>query len=181
MPKRPNHPDYWALSEVLVSHDAEMDQGGNMEDALARFIDVESLTYAAVNQAGMLVQRTGAKLVYSRRELETAVAASFVSSFVAGMRYQTKKVQEQPLTSEYLTLTHKPGVWDGTFHVLVQALLDDLLPEGPVDVKVTFEEDGEQTATGKAVSITEDGRLILSQEPMDSAIILEHITGIEIL
>lgn len=110
---RPKHPDFWALSEVLVAHDAEMDQGGNFEDAVGRYIHMPSLVYAGTQQAGMAVQRLG-KLVWGAREVQTALASGFVSAFIVGMKYQIKKdVDHQAAQFPWVVDHFKPGLLPG--------------------------------------------------------------------
>lgn len=115
-PNRPDHPDYWQLSEVLVTHDAEMDTGGNFDDAVGRYIDLPSLAYAANNQAQMGMQRIGAagKVVWDSRTVRMLMASTFISSFLAGMKYQIRKeVDHQAAQLPWIVDHFEPGVLPG--------------------------------------------------------------------
>lgn len=68
-----------------------------------------------------------------------------------------------------LVLTNDGNHWCGTFRVLITALLQDLLPEGPFTATITYltDDDREQAVTGEVrafevsrdeITIQEDGR-----------------------
>lgn len=92
-PKRPNHPDFWLISEVLVSQDASADQRVEpFEDMVGRFVDIDSLQYAAEEQTHMMVQRADrGKLVYTASEVKLRMVSIFMGAFVHGIRFQIRK------------------------------------------------------------------------------------------
>jgi hypothetical protein len=85
---RPDHPDVWLLSEVVLDLDAQADNamGG---DAIDRVISSEVAVYFARQRALRAVQ---AGLV--EPSAEPALAASWLDGLVAGMMLQAKKDQE---------------------------------------------------------------------------------------
>lgn len=74
-PRRPNHPDFWKLSSVVLSLDADSDKG--YEVVVGEVIDVDSLTHCAE-------QRTGR--IFGPRNLAENVS-SWMDGFMAGVRY----------------------------------------------------------------------------------------------
>jgi hypothetical protein len=94
-PNRPDHPDFWLMSEVLVAQDTQADQGvQSFDDMVNRYVDLKSLRYVAEQQAGMFIQQRGArKLVYGSREVEVMIEAAFLAAFVHGVRFQIRKQQ----------------------------------------------------------------------------------------
>lgn len=106
-PHRPDHPDFWLLSEVMIAHDAAMDQGDNFEDAIGRFIHLPSLVYVATGQAQVAADQYN-NLVWTKENVRTIVTGAFTSAFIAGMRYQTRKNEEVERTQFPWVVDHTP-------------------------------------------------------------------------
>jgi len=78
---RPDHPDFWKLSEVLLSMDAETDTPGGFEKAVADAnVDVASLTYVAL-------QRARRAYLGDDPAVTMAFCAVWLDGFIAGQRY----------------------------------------------------------------------------------------------
>jgi hypothetical protein len=115
-PKRPDHPDFWLISEVLVAQDAQADQGvQKFDDMVSRYVDLKSLQYASEQQAGMFLQQRGArKLVYGSGEVEVMITAAFLTAFVHGIRFQIRKAEAQRDAAFPWVVDHfRPGLLPG--------------------------------------------------------------------
>lgn len=93
-PKRPDHPDFWRISEILLANDGAMDeaQGQDEKDREWRrrtgaVVDIESVTYAGIQRAmrvGSAIDPRGFLPIKAR----AAIAALWVDAFVAGAMYE---------------------------------------------------------------------------------------------
>jgi hypothetical protein len=80
---RPKNPDFWLISQALIDNDAAADSGQPIGDMIGRYLDPESVIYAAMQRAlraAPLQPGTHPKL-----------AALWVDGFVAGMHVQSLK------------------------------------------------------------------------------------------
>lgn len=91
-PDRPDHPDFWALSEIIVANDKHTDNGGDPFEIID--CDEHSMLYMA-RQRGMRVARF---LRESGRITEpddgptiSQHAATWVDAFAAGLALGKKK------------------------------------------------------------------------------------------
>jgi hypothetical protein len=89
-PNRPEHPDFWLLSQVLIDNDAVADSGESFEDIMARYIDVESVAYAVNQRALRAVGPMATNAVRAK------YGAVWLDGFLAGVRYQHAKHAETP-------------------------------------------------------------------------------------
>lgn len=80
-PGRPDHPDFWLISQALIGQDAQADSGQDTTEILGRVIDPDSVTYAAIQRAGRLKGSYG----------PAAVAGMWLDGFLAGMTVQQLK------------------------------------------------------------------------------------------
>jgi hypothetical protein len=95
-PERPVHPDFWRISEVVLSNDAPMEEANGNEEKnrawMARttdLVDVESVTYMAGQRAKMVADQAGAGLSARQRfSMITALATVWIDAFVAGAMFQ---------------------------------------------------------------------------------------------
>jgi hypothetical protein len=77
-PSRPQHPDFWRLSEVVLKLDGDSTEGRRPLKASAEGrIDLASLAYLASQRVGLLEQRVG--------ELPDNVRASLAAMFLTGV------------------------------------------------------------------------------------------------
>lgn len=81
-PGRPDHPDFWLISEALIENDAQADQGTPFEDMVSRIVNPEVLAYIAAQRA--------------RRTMDPLVGpiAAWMDGFIAGARYQHKRQEK---------------------------------------------------------------------------------------
>ena len=85
-PKRPTHPDFWRISEVVLQNDGNADEGKKpLEDIVKDTVDVESLTYFAMQRAGMTCQKAGLP-----ESLAPVLGSVWLDAFMAGARFQQR-------------------------------------------------------------------------------------------
>jgi hypothetical protein len=85
-PKRPTHPDFWRISEVVLQHDGGADEGKKpLEEIVKDTVDLESLTYFAMQRAGMSCQKMGLP-----EALVPVLASVWLDAFLAGARFQQR-------------------------------------------------------------------------------------------
>jgi hypothetical protein len=91
-PNRPNHPDFWLMSQAIVDTDAQSETGQAAPDIMGRLVDVESLTYVAEQRALRAAPRleTGG-LVFRNPQNMSILAGLWIDAFVAGARFQHLK------------------------------------------------------------------------------------------
>lgn len=107
---RPDHPDFWRISEILLANDGDMEAAGdNAEQKEATWaartgavVDRGSVTYAAINRTMMafgnpISGQSGAAFGLSGMRVngltvtqQAAVSALWVDAFVAGAMFQAK-------------------------------------------------------------------------------------------
>ena len=85
-PGRPDHNDFWLMAECVQDLDAAADDGIAMERIIGK-IDMDSLLYMATQRA-----MRGRGL-----HPETAMAASWVDGFTAGINFQKRRARQNPL------------------------------------------------------------------------------------
>ncbi len=95
-PHRPNHPDFWRMSEILLGNDGAMDEAPDemkesiWRDRVASVVDVQSVTYMAVQRA---LKLSGVNSNPFRQDTPQEVArkaqgaALFIDAFVAGVMF----------------------------------------------------------------------------------------------
>lgn len=99
-PDRPDHPDFWLISQALIDQDAQADAGQPFTDVVERIVDRDSLIYAA-EQRGLRFQAGRSKPSVAER---VAMQAAWVDAFLAGARYQALKERRlQELRDDELT------------------------------------------------------------------------------
>lgn len=85
-PKRPTHPDFWRMSEVVLQHDGEATEGNLPLDQIVKdTVDPESLTYFAMQRAGMLCQKSGLP-----ESLVPVLGSLWLDAFMAGAKFQQR-------------------------------------------------------------------------------------------
>lgn len=91
MPNRPDHPDFWLISQTLIDNDASLDIAVDKPAAFRTIVnavaDIASLQYAAEQRA---LRAFGAN---SPSGLRTAAAALWMDGFVAGAGYHKLKTE----------------------------------------------------------------------------------------
>lgn len=101
-PKRPDHPDFWLLAEVVQDADAVRDNKTQpFEDQTGAMVDLESLRYMAEQRAlrgQTLIQqlRFLRNLTRQQQDMLTMwVSATWMDGFYTGVRYQVRKERQQ--------------------------------------------------------------------------------------
>ena len=85
-PGRPTHPDFWRISEVVLQQDGQAtEESLPMEEIVKETVDLESLTYFAMQRAGTMCQQM--KLPES---LVPVIGSVWLDAFMAGARYQQR-------------------------------------------------------------------------------------------
>lgn len=88
-PNRPDHPDFWMISQALIDTDAQAE--GKQEtfaDLVGRYVDPESLTYAATQRALRMTGPAGDPA------MRRAFATLWMDAFVAGCRFSGLKARD---------------------------------------------------------------------------------------
>lgn len=86
-PDRPDHPDFWLLSEALIGQDAQVETGQSVPDVIGRYADVASLMYVAEQRALRMVPGSGP----AAEALRLRFTAVWLDAFVAGVQFQNLK------------------------------------------------------------------------------------------
>lgn len=90
-PNRPDTPDFWRLSAVLIDQDAYADDpqpGVRVDERITQVIDPASLLYAANQRALRAIALLDMSAPVS------ALGAIWVDAFLAGTEYQARKSAE---------------------------------------------------------------------------------------
>lgn len=84
---RPEHPDFWLLSQTVIDNDALSDNGGSFDGIISEIVDVESLLY--MGDQRML--RSRAMLGRMDDNTKACLIAMFIDGFMIGAKYQKLK------------------------------------------------------------------------------------------
>lgn len=85
-PNRPNHPDFWLISEALLDQDAQTDSGQGTQEVLGRMVDPESAAYAATERA-----KHALRVHPELRPYHAVLAGMWLDGMMTGMQVQQKK------------------------------------------------------------------------------------------
>lgn len=99
MPNRPNHPDFWKLSQVLLKLDSGLDVTNPDEEAKERQhqkrlaeigIDSECLAYAALQRSfrALGINSTQDMLDPQKQLMATMLSSVWVDAFAAGVFFE---------------------------------------------------------------------------------------------
>lgn len=103
--RRPNHPDFWRISESILANDAPMDEARDDEERerawrarTSSVVDVESVVYAGL-QRGM---RAGKALPERARGLaaDGVMTTLWVDAFVTGAMFEQAGGHREPASDE---------------------------------------------------------------------------------
>lgn len=85
-PDRPTHPDFWRISQVLTMNDGRATEGGqSVPEITAAVVDIDSLTYAAKQRAGIACQALG---LPTSPGWVAKLASVWIDAFVAGATFE---------------------------------------------------------------------------------------------
>lgn len=97
-PDRPDTPEFWRLSKVLLANDALVTEDGKtLEQAMDGVIDPAVLAYVTKHRVAKGMSET--KLGWSK-EFWAMAQALWFDAFIAGVRYAEAAAAENPTTSE---------------------------------------------------------------------------------
>lgn len=103
-PDRPDHPDFWRLSQVVIDHDKRADDNPNPEtitEVLAENgIDFASLMYMARQRALRVTGRRD-----NATPTETMLIVLYLDAFLTGVGYQRKRIDPADLLAIHEGLT----------------------------------------------------------------------------
>jgi hypothetical protein len=85
---RPDHPDFWLLSQALIELDAQAVSGQKTEDIIGRYLDPGSACYMALQRA-LRASNGGA------RGSIPQLSGIWLDGLIAGMMVQGLKTAEQ--------------------------------------------------------------------------------------
>jgi hypothetical protein len=88
-PGRPDHPDFWLLSQAILDLDAQADAGQGAEDIAGRMVDPACVAYMAL-QRGLRAEM----MMPGRRLTAQRAAVPWMDGFLAGMMVQQLKTAQ---------------------------------------------------------------------------------------
>jgi hypothetical protein len=96
---RPNHPDFWLISQALIDTDAVVDSGQEKPgDVVDRYVDRDTLMYVTHQRALKTVLNLNIDPASDKgRETIALIMGTWFDAFVAGAKFQhlkTSKAQE---------------------------------------------------------------------------------------
>lgn len=122
-PNRPDHPDFWLISQAVIDADAAADASQDVESVVAPLVDMKSLAYMAQQRAGRMVDQ----LPFAGPAIKSAVGAAWIDAFFAGANYRHLKDTDaqsfkDPAEADrlyVLSLDVNPGGEDAHSHMSV--------------------------------------------------------------
>jgi len=87
---RPDHDDFWILSEIIIDSDEVATQQSLM-DAIDGYIDLDSLVYMAQQRALRALRVETEQELIEGKEAIAVLASVWMDAFVTGIRYEKKK------------------------------------------------------------------------------------------
>lgn len=94
---RPDVPEFWHLSEIVLQHDGRFEDGGNpaaLEEVVNEFCPVEVVAYMGVQRSARALQGHGPVLTLP--EVHALMAATWIDAFAAGASYERRYGKENP-------------------------------------------------------------------------------------
>lgn len=90
-PNRPEHPDFWIISEAVIDGDASV-ANGSYEDAVRRVVDLGSAIYMGKQRTSRLNEMEELGLTSTQM---SALRAAWVDGFIAGAEYRRIKTERE--------------------------------------------------------------------------------------
>lgn len=82
-PERPQHPDFWRLSEVILKQDGRHPAGGDQLHLDPTLIDSTSLFYMAQQRAAIMAQA-----LHLSGQAQSAVYAALMTGIIHGIEFE---------------------------------------------------------------------------------------------
>ena len=94
MPGRPDHPDFWKLSEVVLGNDGRMEDPDPkaLVNLVEEVINMEVMVYVAQQRAMRPLQESGAQAISA--ETFSILVAIWMDGFMAGAKYAQRHPKE---------------------------------------------------------------------------------------
>lgn len=90
-PHRPDHPDFWRLSELVLQMDGRaIEDPARAQKMVADIIDPHTLAYMATQRAMLLLGVQTQQQAAPRRTEIMRLASVYYESFILGARYQAR-------------------------------------------------------------------------------------------
>lgn len=102
-PDRPSHPDFWALSDIILSMDGGAGEGGEtfFERSMSEAIDLDSLQYMAKNRGIRMVSMilgggqpyddtVNTKVLADNLPALQVAMVAYLEAFLVGYRFANK-------------------------------------------------------------------------------------------
>jgi hypothetical protein len=89
---RPDHPDFWRISEIILANDGRMDAASPAakeqvwKDTTSGVVDVQSVSYTATQRA---IRLLGPPTPQNIRQ-HSAVAALWIDGFITGAHFEQR-------------------------------------------------------------------------------------------
>jgi hypothetical protein len=91
-PFRPDHPDFWRLSDLVVQLTSQAEEKGRrLDDLIAPVIDPKSLAYTAFQRATRAFKVTTRKQLWERQSEVLLLATLYHEAFILGSRYERNR------------------------------------------------------------------------------------------
>lgn len=84
---RPTHPDFMRMSHVVILNDLEAEHGDGLNTQVAKYADMESLTYMAEQRTGRFIDMLGYPQPL-RALLMPVLMAAYMDGFCLGVGFQ---------------------------------------------------------------------------------------------
>jgi hypothetical protein len=82
-PNRPNHPDFWRLSDVTLRLDGAAGNGRDLSTAADGLVDLDSLVYMAEQRCAILIRAFGLPT-----SVHMPLVTAYVTSFITGIEFE---------------------------------------------------------------------------------------------
>ena len=85
-PGRPDHADFWRLSESVLKQDGKMQEGQeSFETVMSKIVDIDSICYMAEQRAEFLLDKTGMR---HSQVLKGLLMSMYLDAFTTGVGFQ---------------------------------------------------------------------------------------------
>jgi hypothetical protein len=85
-PKRPQHPDFWRLSDAILEQDGRAEEGGEDVFTIAD-VDGDSIAYVAQQRAALLTRAYGVAVT---RDVAVLLMSAYIDAFTLGRAFERK-------------------------------------------------------------------------------------------
>ncbi len=85
-PDRPQHPDFWRLSETVLKLDGKTQAGEEATDITALNVDVESALYMSQQRVGIMLRELG--FGDAPKSVELMMITAYMGGVVHGIEFQ---------------------------------------------------------------------------------------------